>query len=277
MYTEVLIQTLIGVAAAVAVAMPTPEQGDIAWIAEGEFCEPETVLPLPDDTLLVSNVCNFRETGNGFLSLLDRHGEAIDWRIVEGLDAPLGMALVGERLYVVDNNQVKVFHWPGYELLESVDIDASVANDVAVAADGTLYVTDTARGQVVSHSADGEQSLLLGAGEFPGANGIEIRGDTLYVGGERLWCVDLTNDAVTTIGPEWLIDIDGIEFEANGTVQLTPVGGPLVRYRSDEDIVVVGGEGVSSANHGYAASLGLALIPTGFDNQVIAIRISSDR
>ena len=32
--------------------------------------------------------------------------------------------------------------------------------------------------------------------------------------------------------------------------------------------------GVSSANHGYAPNLGLALIPTGYDNQVIAIRIA---
>ena len=35
-----------------AAGMPEPMQADIAWIAEGEFCEPETVLPLPDDTLL---------------------------------------------------------------------------------------------------------------------------------------------------------------------------------------------------------------------------------
>jgi len=32
---------------------------------------------------------------------------------------------------------------------------------------------------------------------------------------------------------------------------------------------------VSSANHGYAPSLGLALIPTGFDNTVIAIRVKA--
>lgn len=107
---------VVVVTAATAVA-PEPRQADIAWIAEGGFCEPETVLPLPDDTLLVSNVCNFRKTGNGFLTLLSAGGLAIDWRIVEGLDAPLGMAIVGDRLHVVDNNQVKIFHWPGYEPL----------------------------------------------------------------------------------------------------------------------------------------------------------------
>lgn len=269
---------LLTVVAAVALgaAPPEPRQADIAWVSAGEYCEPETVLPLPDDTLLVSNVCGSRETGNGFLTLLSADGQAIDWRIVEGLDAPLGMTLVGERLHVVDNNQVKIFRWPGYKLLETIELDTAVANDISVATDGTIYVTDTARHQVIKHSADGQQSVLTGEPRFKGANGIEFDGDVLYVGGKRLWRVDLENDAVTAIGPEWLTDIDGIEIEPDGTLQITPVAGPLVRYRGDDDVEILAGDGISSANHGYAASLNLALIPTGFDNTVIAIRITEN-
>ncbi len=250
--------------------MPEPEQADIAWVAEGEFCEPETVLPLPDDTLLVSNVCDFRTAGTGFLTLLDGNGETIDWRIVDNLDAPLGMALVDDQLYVVDTNRVKVFDWPGFELQSTIALDTSVANDVAVSNDHTIYVTDTGRDQVVVVETDGTQSLLIGEARFSGANGIELRGTDLYIGGEYIWRVDLTDNAIATIGPYWLTDIDGIEFEADGTLQVTPVGGPLVRMT--DPIEVLGGDGVSSANHGYSDSLGLALIPTGFDNTVIAIR-----
>lgn len=267
--------TLIAVAA-IGAAAPAPRQADIAWVAQGEFCEPETVLPLPDDTLLVSNVCDFRKNGNGFLSLLDKDGRAIDWRIVEGLDAPLGMTMLGDRLYVVDNNRVKVFRWPGYEAIDTIALDTAVANDVAVAADGTMYVTDTARHQVVRRASDESQSVLLGSPRFEGANGIQIDGDILYVGGMRLWRVDLTTASVNTIGPEWLTDIDGIEVEIDGTLQITPVAGPLVRFRSEDDLEILGGEGISSANHGFAANLKLALIPTGFDNTVIAIRVSGE-
>lgn len=267
---------LVVVVTAAAAVAPEPRQADIAWVAEGGFCEPETVLPLPDDTLLVSNVCNFRETGNGFLTLLSAGGLAIDWRIVEGLDAPLGMAIVGDRLHVVDNNQVKIFHWPGYELIATVELNTTVANDITVAANGTMYVTDTALGQVVRHTSDGQQSVLESKQVFGNANGIHIDGDILYVGGERLWRIDLATGSVTTIGPAWLADIDGIEIEPDGTLQITPVAGPLVRYRSDDDLEILGGEGVSSANHGYAVSLKLALIPTGFDNTVIAIRVPAD-
>ena len=157
---------------AVLVALlPAAQQAEIAWIASGEFCEPETVLPLPDNTLLVSNVCGFGKMGNGFLTLLDGAGNALDWRFVDGLDAPLGMARMDGRIYVVDSNRLKVFAWPGFELLNTIDLDTKVANDVAVKSDGTLFVTDTARHQVIVVSATGEQSVLMGKPLFQGANG----------------------------------------------------------------------------------------------------------
>ena len=255
---------------------PEPLPADIAWVASGEFCEPETVLPLPDDTLLISNVCGFGEPGNGFLTLLDSAGKVLDWRIVEGLDAPLGMALHEQRLFVIDNNRVKVFSWPEYRLLETIDLDTRVANDIAVAATGTIYVSDTADHKVVEVGEGGAQSVLTGQPQFQGANGLHVSGQTLYVGGSRLWKVDLEDHSVSTIGPEWLADIDGIEVESNGTLQITPVAGPLVRYFNDGSLEILAGEGISSANHGYAENLGLALIPTGFDNTVVAIRVGEN-
>jgi hypothetical protein len=259
--------------AALTASAPDPAAADIAWITSGGFCEPETVLPLPDDTLLVSNVCDFGKAGNGFLSLLDANGEVLDWRILNDLDSPLGMALSGDRLYVIDNNQLKLFHWPSYEPLETIDLEAIVANDVAVAGDNTVFVSDTAGNRVIVIGPDGTQSVLLGEPGFPKANGMAINGDYLYVGGERLWRVSLPDRTVTTIGPAWLNDIDGIEFEAGGTLQITPVGGSLVRLCGNGRVEIHAGDGISSANHGYAPRRRLALIPTGFDNSVIAIRV----
>lgn len=260
-------------AAVINLAEPDPTEADIAWVAQGGFCEPETVLALPDDTLLVSNVCDFRQRGNGYLSLLSAQGQALDWRVLEGLDAPLGMAFSGGRLYLVDNNRLKIFAWPGFELLRTTDLETAVANDLAISDAGVVYVTDTARHQVIRLLPDGTQTVLTGAARFKGANGIALNDGKLYVGGERLWCVDLDDDSVETIGPDWITDIDGIEFEPDGTLQITPVAGPLIRFVGENGVVIFAGPGVSSANHGYAANLQLALIPTGFDNTVIAIRV----
>lgn len=266
---------LIALAACASSPVP-PErtQADIAWVAEGEFCEPETVLPLPDGTLLVSNVCGFGSAGDGFLSLLDTDGSVLDWRKVDGLDSPLGMAMGEGQIHVVDANRIKTFAWPGFALIEVIELDMQVANDVAPTRGGTLYISDTAAGRVIVVDPLGHKSELALETQFEGANGIELGPDgALYVGGTRLWRVDLTKGEVEQLGPDWLKDIDGIEFERDGTLQVTPVGGPLIRLWQDGRVEVIEGEGVSSANHGYSAEAGLALIPTGYDNTVIAIRV----
>jgi hypothetical protein len=264
----------IALLAAALMLKPEPVPADVVWMVSGGFCEPETVLPLPDDTLLISNVCGFQQPGSGFLTLLGSDGSVIDWRIVEQLDAPLGMALMGDRLFVIDSNRVRVFGWPDYRQMESIELDAEVANDIAVARDGTMYVSDTAGGKVIRIAADGSQSVLTGMAQFPGANGIHVNGDVLYVGGSRLWRVDLRDHSVVTVGPQWLGDVDGIEMERTGTLQISPVGGPLVRFCNSDSLEILAGDGISSANHGWAPGLRLALIPTGFDNTVIAIRIN---
>ena len=184
------------------------------------------------------------------------------------------MDMLGDRLYVTDKNRVKIFSWPDFELHKTIDINTSVANDIAVSTDGTVYVTDTAKHQVIRLSTDGNQSVLTGEAQFGGANGIALSDNNLYVGGKRLWRVNLLDGSVETLGPEWLADIDGIELEPDGTIQITPVAGPLVRYRGEDDLEIIAGPGISSANHGFVASLHLVLIPTGFDNTVIAIRLS---
>lgn len=269
---SILTLLLLAATGAADEAMPAAAEADIAWVVDSGLCEPESVLALPDDTLLVSNVCGFRQTGNGYLTRLDGQGRVLAERAVDGLDAPLGMALSSGALLVIDGNRVRVLSWPQLEQQRLVALDTAVANDIAVSADGDWFVTDTARGQVLRVTPDGEQSLVAGEGRFPGANGVAVAGRHLYVGGERLWCLDLETGEIKTLGPAWLTDIDGIEIESDGTLQVTPVGGPLVRLSGNRVLGVWGGEGVSSANHGYAPRLGLVLIPTGFDNTVMALR-----
>ena len=269
-----VLPTLALIACSHSSSPPSPILADVAWIADGEFCEPETVLALPDDTLLVSNVCGFESTGDGYLSLLDAHGKVIDWRVIDELDAPLGMTLKHGIIYVVDANRVKSFSWPEFEAIDVVSLDTEVANDITASPNGDLYVSDTGAGRVTQLATNGQHKELVSNTHFRGANGIEFGPDEqLYVGGERLWRVDIATGTANAIGPRWLTDIDGIEFEANGAMQITPVGGALIRFPKNGPVEIFGGEGISSANHGYAENLNLALIPTGYDNTVIAIRL----
>lgn len=90
---------------------------------------------------------------NGYILRLGANGEAIDsLPFVNGADdditlnAPKGLALVGDTLWVADIDAVRGFDVTTGTAVASVELRAMGAtflNDVAAAADGTLYITDS--------------------------------------------------------------------------------------------------------------------------------------
>jgi sugar lactone lactonase YvrE len=117
------------------------------------FRTPESVLYDPVmDVYVVSNINGspFEKDGNGFLSRVTPAGAVLELRWVDGaaegvtLNAPKGMALRGDTLYVADIDVVRMFdRTTGLPLGEIAVRGASFLNDVAVGPDGTVYVTDT--------------------------------------------------------------------------------------------------------------------------------------
>lgn len=123
--------------------------------AVGGFQVPESVKwDSAQDVYFVSNIRGVpsAKDNNGFISRVRPDGTIEDTAFVAGgkngvtLDAPKGMALVGDTLWVTDINAVRGFNARTGAAILAVDLSASGAvflNDVAVAPDGSLYVTDT--------------------------------------------------------------------------------------------------------------------------------------
>jgi len=129
----------------------------------------------------------------------DRGGRARDFsRPEDGLDAVLGLAVDGRRrlLYAVSTNgfedsarsarrnAVLIYDLGrGRRVARHEVAEATQLNDVAVAADGTVYVTDSAAGSIF-RMRPGERRLnLFGTARAArGANGIAVAPDgTVYV------------------------------------------------------------------------------------------------
>jgi hypothetical protein len=87
--------------------------------------------------------------GNGFISRVAPDGTLLELRWIDGaagglLDAPKGMALDGDKLYVADLNVVRSFDRKSGQPLGKVAIlSASYLNGLAIATDGTLFASDT--------------------------------------------------------------------------------------------------------------------------------------
>ncbi len=87
---------------------------------------------------------------NGFITRVSADLATVDTMFIAGgvggvtLDAPKGMALVGDTLWVADISNVRAFHVTTGAPVASVAVDGAVfLNDVVVGAQGTLYISDT--------------------------------------------------------------------------------------------------------------------------------------
>ena len=164
-------------AAALAAACGTPEQKPAAENASAKPAGPQKIaeatgMKTPEsvrydpaqDIWFVSNINGnpSQKDGNGFIVRLSADGAAMDATpfIESGkkgvtLNAPKGLAIVGDTLWVADIDAVRAFNTKTGAPIASIDIKgSSFLNDVVAGPDGSVYITDTG----VCYDAKGQMS-----------------------------------------------------------------------------------------------------------------------
>jgi outer membrane protein assembly factor BamB len=104
------------------------------------------------DVYLVSNINGspVEKDDNGFISRLSPEGTVVTLKWIDGaaadvtLNAPKGMGLKGDTLFVADIDAVRLFNRTTGAPLGSRPVPgATFLNDLTVGADGTVYFTDS--------------------------------------------------------------------------------------------------------------------------------------
>lgn len=250
----------------------------------GEFRTPECVVHDADlGVLYVSNYDAYRASsmlGGQFVSMLSEDGDVIDASWVGGLRMPTGMALSEGVLYVAERGGLVEIDVAEGAVVERRAIEgAAFPNDVTVADDGTVFVSDSA-GNVIYRSVDGQFEAWLRGDEVSGPNAILADGARLLYGNggdSSVKAVDLSSGEVKTLARFRSGVIDGLRATGDGDYLVSHNEGRIYRLSPDGSVTrlidtTVTGE--RAADFEYLAEEGLIVVPTFYMDSVVIYSVS---
>ncbi|MCG8413982.1 MAG: hypothetical protein MI746_07165 [Pseudomonadales bacterium] len=196
---------------------------------EGLFNMPESaVIDEASEYIYVSNVNVYAKDANGFISRISIDGNERQLQWLQGLDSPTGLAIHADRLFLADYDQLVEVDLTSAEIVNrypSPDTDP-VLNDVAIATDGTVFVSGSGS-RSIYRLVDGALEVWLHDRErLAFANGLLVAGNQLLHGGQ-LWTVfDInTKTATESLASVNAVigDIDGITSDGCGGYYVTTI------------------------------------------------------
>lgn len=254
-------------------------------VADAGFQTPESVLHDPAaDVYLVSNINGspLEKDDNGFISRVAPTGEVVALRWIDGqaenvtLNAPKGMAIRGDTLFVADIDAVRAFHRETGEPLGSRAIEgATFVNDLAVGPDGTVYATDsglTAGDQGFAPSGTDAVYRFGPADPAPVARGPELnRPNGIAVDDRGVLVAPFGGSEIYRIGPSGVRtavatlpagSLDGVVRRGDGTVLVSSWDAQAVYLVDASGTARVAVDSVEApADIGYDARRDRVLIP----------------
>ena len=182
------------------------------WETDTVLRTPESVLyEAKEKILYVSNIDGVptEKDGKGFISKLDLKGKPIQLEWVKGLNAPKGMGIYKNKLYVADLTEVVVIDLKTAAILEKIPVDGSIfLNDITIDSKGVVYVSDSRAGNVHQIENSKVNSVLR---NIKSPNGLLVDGKQLLVlnNGALSWL--LPNDQLALLVDGMDPSTDGIE------------------------------------------------------------------
>lgn len=251
------------------------------WATDTLLMTPESVIYDKDRNLIyVSNVNQnpWEKDGNGFISKISKTGEILDLKWVSDFNGPKGMAILGNTLYVADLDELVSIDIEHGKIIDKLKIEgASGLNDITPGENGKIYISDSNAGKIFQYE-NGKASIFHS--DAPGRpNGL------LMVQGKLLVAYSQTAQFVS-------YDLNTLELKViaeqigagDGVIQTSESGTYIVSDWNGE-IFVIGTEtgkqsllntkeqSKNTADIWFIQEEDLLLVPTFFDNRVVAYRL----
>ena len=246
------------------------------WETDSVINLPESVLPdVKNKVLYVSVMGNNPndKDGVGGIAKIGLNGKVINLDWITGLNAPKGLAKIGNMMYAADLTDIVVIDVAKGKVMLKIPIDsAKFLNDITVSDKGIVYVSDS-RTKRIHRIEKNKASLYME--NINGVNGLKAIGDDLYIaGGKTLWKADARKN-LTTLA-ELPNSGDGLEPVGNGDFLFTSWAGYVYYVYADgkyDLLLDTHLEKKNTADLGYDPVKRILYIPTFYKKTIMAYQL----
>lgn len=249
------------------------------WETDSLMKVPESVLY--DESNKVLYVANIdgqpaEKDGKGSIGKVGLDGKiiAVDW--VTGLNAPKGMGLHKNILYVADLTEVVAIDTKEGRIIRRIPVEGSqFLNDITIDKKGAVYVSDSRKRNV--HKIEGDKvTTHLDSNSLKGPNGLLVHKKQLYVLDQgKMYRVE--KDKKLTMLTEGMEGgTDGIENVKGKEFIVSSWGGVIYYVKEDgtkEKLLDTREQKINSADIGYDAKNRIVYVPTFWKNSVVAYEV----
>jgi sugar lactone lactonase YvrE len=244
--------------------------------------ETEPLLKVPESALFTKDVIYasiidgqpWDADGKGAIAKVNKDGKIINADWVTGLNAPKGMAIVGDLLYVADIHDVVAISISKGKIDHKIAVPESGGfNDVTADKNGVVWVTDSQKGAI--YKVQGKTATLF-MDNLRGINGIKAIGDKLYVlTGKEMFVTDATKQQTKIVTLEQ--GGDGVEPLGNGDFIVTAWSGYMYYVNTatgtKELLLDTHTGNAKTADIGFDPATKTIYVPTFSTNSIAAYKL----
>ncbi|MFA4867031.1 MAG: ATP-binding protein [Pedobacter sp.] len=246
------------------------------WETDSVINMPESVLPDIKNKVLYTSVMGNSPTdkdGIGGVAKIGLDGKVIDLDWITGLNAPKGLARLGNTMYAADLTEVVIIDIAKAKVIKKIPIEGAVfLNDITVSDKGIVYVSDT-RKKLIHKIEKNIPSVYME--NISGVNGLKAIGNDLFIAGGKTVMKADSKKNVTNIA-ELPHGGDGLEPVGNGDFLLTSWSGYVyyVYANGKYDLLLdTTKEKINTADLGYDPVKKILYIPTFFKKSIMAYQL----
>lgn len=274
------------VAASTASAATAPR-----WKTSDQITNPESAyFDAASKAIYVSNVAGqaMAKDAKGSVAkiVVDAKGKPTVTTLIDGLNAPKGIRVQNGVLFVSDIDVLIKADVATGKILERIAVPgATFLNDVALAANGDVYVSDTISSKIhVVDAKTGKPSVFVEGPEFESPNGLLVQDGKLIVAAwgfitdpatfgaktpGNVYALDLKTKARTTLTKTPLGNLDGLERLENGDFLVSDwVSSKIYRLNAKGEAKLIRDGFKNAADIGLQGTT--VLVPDMSANEVIA-------